>query len=47
MRRRKQRRQRTRRLRFRGGGNTFDRSIPNDAVITNPYKETKEEVSIP
>lgn len=47
---RKQKRQRTRkhkrRQKQRGGGNTFNRNIHSDAVITNPIFDMKrEEVS--
>ncbi len=47
---RKQRRQRTRR--FRGGGDTFNRNIPSNAVIANPTFESdmglkSQSVSIP
>jgi hypothetical protein len=45
---RKQKRQRTRRHRNKqkGGGNTFSRNIPSEAVIVNPIFESREEVSI-
>jgi hypothetical protein len=36
----KQKRQRTRR--YRGGGNTFNRNIPAEAVIANPTFEKED-----
>ncbi len=49
---RKQKRQRTRRLRYKGGGNTLNRNIPNEAVVANPTFESdmglkSQSVSIP